>query len=774
MKLTNFFKRSSKQSVYISWILSYILITAVFVVACYGIYVGTKNVMIDEINSKHTYLLNQMQVNMDNFISEINNLGDDVILNEDISNFVNINNDFDGDRRYAVTKISKILNRYLTLYTTAADIFIYTPNNDFVISSKSSADTKSFYNMYFKDTSLSFADWKNIVTAEKITYKSAVARNDSGDNIPVIIFVKPLVSISLQKTNAYLVVMIDCDSLINVFDRSFENTDSAFYIIDSDNQILCENSVANSQLNIPNYSAIDKTADIFREKEYIYAYTTSTLTAWKFISLIPSNLIFNKLNYLLIIQIICLFGTVIFVVLLSIYFTKRNYAPIADIIDIIQSENDSSFSRYHGNEYEYIEKVLSKTFSEQKNYTTRLEKQDRLIKNTYFQNLLKGAKNTMAIPNYKTDLFDIEFVSDRFIVCLYYIDDCSSLFFEEGYDNDNNYEQSCFIITNVISELMNKSNVGYIIEIEDMLASVLNVDTANEADMQRLMLDIVEEAQKLAAESFNLHFSVAISQPCIGLPFVHTAYEDALSVMEFKVLTCNTGNLTLSDMLTETKYNYNYSNSLEQQLINSIKSGDFLTSQKIVDEIFNLNFEKTTPTLPFIQCLFFDITSTILKSVSEISVIYKEEFITNYIVLDNLIKCKTISEFKSEITTIIVKICDFINSKTEFNDDKFEMQITRFVLDHYNECDLSISTIAEHLNLSPNYVSTLFKEKTGSGLLKFINKIRLEKSLELLNDPNLKIKDIAELSGYANIRTFLSIFKKTMGITPSQYRENNQ
>jgi len=746
---------------------------AVFVVACYGIYISSRNVMIDEINSKHTYLLNQMQFTMDNFISEVNNLGDDVILNEDILNFVNINDDFNGDRRYAITKISKILNRYLTLYTIAADIFIYTPNNDFVISAKSSSESETFFNMYFDDTSLSFAEWKNIISEEKISYKSVTARNDSGDNIPVIVFVKPLVSTSLQKINASLVVMIDCNTLINVFDRSFDDDDSAFYIVDSDNQVLCENSIATSQHSIPNYLAINKTADIFEEKEYIYAYTTSTLTAWKFILLTPSSRIFNKLNYLLIIQIICLLGTVVFVVLLSIYFTKRNYAPIADIIKIIQSENKSNFLINQENEYEYIEKVLSKTFSEQRSYTTRLQKQSLLIKNAYFQNLLKGAKNTLAIPNYKTDIFDTEFVSDCFLVCLYYIDDFSSLFFEDGYDSDKNYEHSCFIITNIISELMNKNNVGYIIEIEDMLAGILNVEASKADGIQRLMLDIVEEAQKLSAENFNLHFSVAVSTLCNGLSSIHKAYEEALSVMEFKLLTCNAGNLTPTDMLNETKYDYNYSNSLEQQLINSIKSGDFLTSQKIVDEIFNLNFEKTTPSLPFIQCLFFDVTSTIIKSVSEISAIYKEEFITNYIVLDNLIKCKTISEFKSEITTVLVKICDFINSKTEFNNDKFEIQIAKFVSEHYSECDLSISAIAEHLNLSPNYVSALFKEKTGSGLLKFINKIRLDKSLELLSDPNLKIKDIAELSGYANVRTFLSIFKKTMGITPTQYRENN-
>ena len=66
-----------------------------------------------------------------------------------------------------------------------------------------------------------------------------------------------------------------------------------------------------------------------------------------------------------------------------------------------------------------------------------------------------------------------------------------------------------------------------------------------------------------------------------------------------------------------------------------------------------------------------------------------------------------------------------------------------------------------------------FKQKMNIGLLEYINNIRVEKSIEFLKDKSLKINDIANMVGYSVPRTFLNIFKKVTGLTPSQYRELN-
>ena len=63
---------------------------------------------------------------------------------------------------------------------------------------------------------------------------------------------------------------------------------------------------------------------------------------------------------------------------------------------------------------------------------------------------------------------------------------------------------------------------------------------------------------------------------------------------------------------------------------------------------------------------------------------------------------------------------------------------------------LSVSVIADELNISAAYLSTLFKKETGQTLIKYISWYRIEKAKELLKTTTMKVGDIAEKVGYVN------------------------
>lgn len=772
MNIYGFFKRMHKKSIYISWMFSYMIIALVFIAGIFCTYFSAKSIILNEINSKSTYVLGQIQNNMNNIISDISNLGNEFMLNETITVFSKNRSPINGDRRYDASVISKLLNRYKLLHSGTSsilDIYIYIPELDFVLSTRTSTDTRSFYNMFFNNGDMSFDKWKNIVTSDKSIYEPVTSVSESGNEVSTIMFTKPLSSLQ-QQTNSYLVILVNSRSFIDKFERSYNDKSAHFYILDSDNRLICSSESNDLAYNELYYDKFPDDTGIFKNRKNVFAYTTDNLLSWKFISSIPSNVLFHNVSLLLKIQILLLCITLICIILLSVYFTKRHYMPISDIIWMIQLEDKASAAKPTGNEYEYIEKVLSQTFSEQKRSNNLIERQNAIIRDSYLQKLLHGYDKDLSSGG---GISSLNFMLDNFVVCIYYIDNCSELFFEEGNDSNLNYKQAQFIISNVIFELMNKNHAGYILECDDMLTSIFNANLPHSEDITAEMNEIIAKAQQFAADNFNLYFSVASSSPYTGIDLLHTAYSEALSVMEFKIFTGNTDNLSTSDIQQEKQNDYVYSNILEQQLINSVKSSNVAAAEEIINEIINISFKQTTPTLSFIRYLIFDITSIIIKSVNAISTIYKQEFINNYNVINDLMNCKTIDEFKTEIRKTLIAVCGFIESKNELHEDKIEITITNYVSEHYNEFDLSIGSIADFLNLSPNYVSSRFKSQTGTNLLSYINNVRIEKSLELLKDCELKIKDISEQVGFANVRTFLSVFKKKMGITPTQYRENN-
>ncbi|MGN1015854.1 MAG: helix-turn-helix domain-containing protein [Faecousia sp.] len=97
--------------------------------------------------------------------------------------------------------------------------------------------------------------------------------------------------------------------------------------------------------------------------------------------------------------------------------------------------------------------------------------------------------------------------------------------------------------------------------------------------------------------------------------------------------------------------------------------------------------------------------------------------------------------------------------------------ITRYLQEHLSE-ELSLSVLAEEFHLSAQYISQLFKSEIGVGFLTYLTSIRMEHAKKLLLSTSLSIAEVSEQSGYADYRVFTKVFKKSEGITPSQYRRD--
>jgi two-component system response regulator YesN len=98
------------------------------------------------------------------------------------------------------------------------------------------------------------------------------------------------------------------------------------------------------------------------------------------------------------------------------------------------------------------------------------------------------------------------------------------------------------------------------------------------------------------------------------------------------------------------------------------------------------------------------------------------------------------------------------------------------VIQYIEKCymdDIGIGQIASQLNVTPNYLSTLFHKKTGILFVKYLTNIRMLKAKELLMNTNLQVKQIAEKVGYYSTRHFTKLFTETYTSYPSDYRKGH-
>lgn len=95
-----------------------------------------------------------------------------------------------------------------------------------------------------------------------------------------------------------------------------------------------------------------------------------------------------------------------------------------------------------------------------------------------------------------------------------------------------------------------------------------------------------------------------------------------------------------------------------------------------------------------------------------------------------------------------------------------------YILWNYPNKNLDIQMLSEHVDLSPNYLCSLFKKQTGSTINDFITKVRLDKARILLEKTDLKLYEITERVGLQDANYFSILFKEEYGMPPSVYRRN--
>lgn len=92
----------------------------------------------------------------------------------------------------------------------------------------------------------------------------------------------------------------------------------------------------------------------------------------------------------------------------------------------------------------------------------------------------------------------------------------------------------------------------------------------------------------------------------------------------------------------------------------------------------------------------------------------------------------------------------------------------------YNYQMITVADVIKFVGFSRSYFATLFKQKVGVSLQKYLIQYRIRKACELLEQTDQPIQLIAEKVGYENQLAFSRCFRKEMGISPTQYRENQE
>lgn len=113
-----------------------------------------------------------------------------------------------------------------------------------------------------------------------------------------------------------------------------------------------------------------------------------------------------------------------------------------------------------------------------------------------------------------------------------------------------------------------------------------------------------------------------------------------------------------------------------------------------------------------------------------------------------------------------------LQKNVETSDSDLTYRIVSYLTQHYTQ-DLTLASLANHLNISMYYVSHIFSSQFHMGFNRYLNQLRINHAISLLHTTDLSILDIALDSGFSSQRTFNRVFLDFYHISPREFRKRN-
>ncbi|NLM41157.1 MAG: response regulator [Firmicutes bacterium] len=129
-----------------------------------------------------------------------------------------------------------------------------------------------------------------------------------------------------------------------------------------------------------------------------------------------------------------------------------------------------------------------------------------------------------------------------------------------------------------------------------------------------------------------------------------------------------------------------------------------------------------------------------------------------------------VAELKHWVESFLLEINELIKGRQQGSAEQLIATIKAYVDEHYRS-RITLGTLAQQLNMSPSQLSKLFHEYVGENFSDYVNRLKGQKAKELLKGTDQRIYEIADYLGFSDAYYFSAWFKRTVGVSPTEYRE---
>ncbi|MET3849308.1 AraC-like DNA-binding protein [Paenibacillus sp. OAE614] len=770
--------RKYNRSVIVTWLISYITVLMVPILISIVLYFITYQQVKTETNRSNALLLEQMEMSIDSKLKGLEQLSLEIALNRNISSFSSVDPPLSDAHYYDLFQISESLRTYKNANDYIEQIYVMYTNSDTVISTYDHMNRQGLFQKLRQQDDTSFDQWSSLFERKYVNGYTPMTFWDGGTSTPVVVFARSLVFNTPGQPPAIVLFVMKDSKLIESAPR---HPDARMFILDTESRYIAARTDPGLLPQHLTYGELrDQQGIVYKDvqkQQAAVSYITSRITGWKYVSVLPASLFNEKMQYMrkliwISIGMCFLVGGVI-----CFLFLRKNYMPIQVML---QSLSHKFGLRFDGgsSEYSFLQGAIQHYFTEKEDMRARLDQHRNTIRAHLIRRLLKGSIEKEALLHESLAAHHIEFSSDRFVVILMSVDGFGK--FEQYGQNglsDQKEQMLHFILTNVLVDAAADDAAIYTTEMNDVLACIVNFHKSDSEERERLTLHrISAQVREFMQEQMQVELTIAVGEVYSDIYGIAQSYHEALDALEYRIVLGSGQFIRYRDtqLNQAPPHHYYFPLSVEQQLIYVVKSGNYAKAEALIEDIFQKNFTGHPVSVPLAKCLMYNMASTMLNTVDEVSVTGKRSLEAHLLDVEPLLSCEHVPQMKEQLKDKLSQVCSWIQAEKRDHHRYLIEDVQRYIENHLHDPNLNISMIGDVFRMTPSYISRLYKDHTGEALLDTINRSRLAEAKNLLKHNKLTVNEVAGRVGYADVSTFVRTFKKFEGMTPGAFQKAAQ
>lgn len=722
--------------------------------------------------SQTNYSITQMHENAARLIQMLYN-------DKDIIGFLNM----DEQDPLKAVRAAKVLSTQLLTLPNVDSFYLYNAELNLFYSSKTGVqiNDESFENPYIAGliTDESFAA-SNSVSPVPFSLEDG---SSSADMLSYIVFDPTPSKSGLRNAiviNVHPSVMTASIRSINQYQ---DNSDMNFLILDNEGMVLSSSLTSAKEAPEELYSAVYQHISSRSDSNflsaggtvYLKSCTTENEYGWYLVSLTPASIILEDIFVSVLISIGILLVTVLAGAVLCLYFARKLNAPITFIANLVTSGTDIAFpsSLYDTEEFHAIADSFQ-AVQEQNRQFDRLRRDTAFsIKQNCLHSLVSEGTSSPTEQLVRTlKALDLSFILDNTLfMAVLKIDDYQH--FLQTNDSKESWVLR-FSIINIAEEILS-GTFRCTVSGQDNDKFVAFIEYNREMSyklFQETLEKVLHEIQDKILEYVHLSLSISYSTPVSGIEHIPGCYQILCDALLLKIKYGH-GCIISPQMVDDTE-NESWQFPIQQtrQLTAQISAGNGEAARQLYLQLSARLFQYDyTEIISGMIHLAYNIYTDVLQHTPALKDPFTQSLRQSLSAVQN---AEIAADIDAIMTQYIMELCGQVNhyqaGSSRQGADFIPNRIFQIVENSYADPSLCLSSIAEELGLTPNYVGKIFKNAVSKSVAQYISDYRMDKLAQYMKETSLPTSVILEKVGMEKNNYFYTQFKKHFGMSLGEYR----